>query len=165
VNASATSQSGLNQPDGLAFDSSGNLWVADSINNRVLEFAKGNGFASDQKASLVLGQSNFGNSGSSDGAAGMYQPEGLAFDSTGDLWVAELLNARAVEFVPPFVTDESASTVLGQPSFGTLIPETTQTGMSLASGVAIDKSGDVWVSDQGSSRVLEYGRVNQNCTA
>lgn len=35
----AASANGLGEPRGAAFDPSGNLWVADSVNNRVLEYS------------------------------------------------------------------------------------------------------------------------------
>ena len=49
----ATTSTGLDTPNGLAFDSSGNLWVADSSNNRVLEYKAP--FTTGEAASLVLG--------------------------------------------------------------------------------------------------------------
>jgi DNA-binding beta-propeller fold protein YncE len=60
---------GLNWPEGLAFDSSGNLYVANAGNNTIMKFdSSGNGslFAS----------------------SGLDNPYGLAFDSSGSLYVA-----------------------------------------------------------------------------
>jgi hypothetical protein len=53
----ATSQSGLYDPGGTSFDSSGNLWVPDWANNRILEFRTP--FANGMVASLVIGQSDW----------------------------------------------------------------------------------------------------------
>jgi NHL repeat-containing protein len=52
--------SSLNQPSGIAFDHSGNLWVGDSGNNRILRYSVS--FFSpppDQQATKVLGKQNF----------------------------------------------------------------------------------------------------------
>src|SRR6202044_709415 len=54
----------------IAFDSSGNLWVADAGNNRVLRFSAqvlGSQAASGPAANLVLGQTDFVSSGYSPG--------------------------------------------------------------------------------------------------
>ena len=55
--AQATSQSGLAVPEQVDFDSSGNMWVLDSANFRVLEFKPP--FTTNMGASLVIGQPNF----------------------------------------------------------------------------------------------------------
>ncbi len=68
---------GLDDPIGLAFDSSGNLYVANNANNTIEKFdSNGNGtvFAS----------------------SGLDNPAGLAFDSGGNLYVANF-NANDIE--------------------------------------------------------------------
>ena len=56
-----TSQTTLSAPTGLTFDTSGNLWVADTGNNRVLKFPPSN-LVTDGAASIVLGQPAFSSS-------------------------------------------------------------------------------------------------------
>ena len=53
----ATSATGEHGPVAVAFDHYGNIWVAESHNNRVIEYAAP--FSSGEAASLVLGQPDF----------------------------------------------------------------------------------------------------------
>jgi len=108
----------------LAFDSTGNLWMVDAGNLRILRFnatvlAGGGGGAS---ADLELGQlsltSNNPNALSSTSATSYYivnqffTPTALAFDPSGNLFVGDF--NRALVFVPPFSSGMSASThILG----------------------------------------------------
>ena len=73
-------QTGLLRPVGLAVDDSGNLWVADSGNGRVLRFPAPFSVAAGtiQTADLVLGQSDFTNKDQSASAQTMNTPYGLA---------------------------------------------------------------------------------------
>lgn len=61
----------LSYPRGLAVDSKGNLWVANSGDNNVLEFSPG--YAMQSAGTITEGVSN---------------PSGVAFDPVGNLWVA-----------------------------------------------------------------------------
>ena len=140
----------------VAFDPSGNLWVAESDNNRVTEFIKGAGFSTGEAASLVLGQSGFNTAVAATTATGMDFPSGLAFDASGNLWVADLYNDRVTEFTTPFSTDQAASLVLGQSSFNTAVAATTATGFSQPSGVAFDSSGNLWVAEENNNRVMGF---------
>jgi sugar lactone lactonase YvrE len=148
----ATSSTGLNAPDGVAFDPGGNLWVVDTNNNRVLEYTAP--FASGEAASVVIGEPDFTSSSSATTAAGLNQPEALAFDSSGNLWVADALNSRVLEYTSPFSTGESATLVIGEKDFVTAIDQVTKAGMSTPSGLAFDHTGNLWVAD--GVRVLEY---------
>ena len=114
--APAATSTGLNTPNGLAFDSSGDLWVSDSSNNRVLEYKAPS--PQHEAASLVIGQSSF-TSGAliAASATSLDSPYGLALDSSGNLWVADLQNGRVLEYTAPFSTHEAASLVIGEPSF------------------------------------------------
>jgi sugar lactone lactonase YvrE len=154
ANASSTSASGLSSQHELAFDNNGDLWVADSYNNRVLEFVPP--FSNGMSASVVMGQPSFTANDCLTTATGLCYPTGLAFDKNGNLWVVDSDNNRVLQYYAPFVNGESASTVLGQPSFTTAVQGAGATGVDVPWSVAIDPAGDVWVSDGGDWRVLEF---------
>jgi sugar lactone lactonase YvrE len=98
---------GFTLPTGLAVDSKGNLYVADSGNNRVLRFPKP--FAQpSQVPDLVVGQPSFQtrtanfNQGTATISARGIRTEGLvtnmAFDGAGNLFVADPGNRRVLAF-------------------------------------------------------------------
>jgi sugar lactone lactonase YvrE len=151
---SNTSQNGLWEPEGIAFGGNGDLWVADTENDRVLEFIPP--FTTGMNATLVLGQSNFTTRAAGTSSTNLTLPSGLAFNATGALFVADRANDRVVAFDPPFTDGKSAALVLGQTSFSQSGAGTTATNLSLPAAVAVDRAGDLWVADQGNNRVLEF---------
>jgi len=144
----------IGNPSAVAFDSKGNLWVVDNSNNRVLEY--GPPFSTGEAASVVIGQTSLVGSGDSSPSGGLYGPTGLAFDSEGNLWVADGGDNRVLEFKSPFSDGQLASLVLGQSTFGGYVATTTSFGMQSPAYLAFDSSGNLWVSDQGNNRVLEF---------
>jgi hypothetical protein len=50
----------------------------------------------------------------------------------------------------------NAALVIGQNSFTTLTPATSQIGLSIPTGIEFDKQGNLWVADHGNNRVLRY---------
>jgi len=159
IHGNATS-SILYMPEGIAFDKSGNLWVADTGFNRVLMFAPP--FTNGAGATLVIGQDNFTSSTSNLSPIGLDQPYGLAFDNDGNMWVADTNNNRIVEYHPPFTTGEAASLVIGSPSFDKGMYPTSASSLAAPYGVAFDKSGDLWAVDYYDDRILEYVPPFQN---
>lgn len=122
----AVSASCVVAPGSVSFDSAGNLWVADSYANRVLEFRPP--FFSGMSASLVLGQPDFTSYNSQPVAAsslsfGFLSAGELAFDTNGDLLVADTVNDRVLVFTPPFRNGMNASAVLGQQNMTTGSPD------------------------------------------
>jgi len=146
--------SNLNEPYGITFDSSGNMWVADSQDNRVLEFSAP--LTSGESASLVIGQANLTSTTNSNANSNMSFPEDIAFDQSGNLWVADTQNSRVLEFRAPFSSGEDASVVIGEPNIASYGGNDTQSTLSLPEAIAFDHDGDLWVSDGGNSRVLEF---------
>jgi sugar lactone lactonase YvrE len=144
----------IGNPTAIAFDSKGDLWVVDNSNNRVLEYKPP--FSIGEAASLVIGQTSLTGTGDSSPSGGLFGPTGLAFDAGGNLWVVDSGNNRVLEFKSPFTNGESASLVIGQPTFGGYIGTTTSGGLNSPSYVAFDPSGNLWVTDQGNNRVLEF---------
>jgi len=154
-NNTVATQTELNLPNALAFDSSGNLWVADQNNNRVLEYKAP--FSTHEAASLVIGQSSFTGSATATTSTGLSGPTGLAFDSSHNLWVVDMGNSRVLEYTAPFSTGEAATLVIGQSSFTSSdFTDTNSTGLSYPTGLAFDSGGNLWVADQSNNRVLEY---------
>lgn len=122
----ATTATGLDNPAGIAFDSAGTLWISDSFNNRVLGYSEP--LTSGMAAGVVLGQADFTSSGAAASQSGFTTPFGIAFDSQGNLAVADTRNNRVAEFKPPLVNSQNAAAVLGQSDFTTAAPATTATG-------------------------------------
>jgi sugar lactone lactonase YvrE len=128
----------LNRPWGLAFDASGNLYVTDSLNNRVRKVVVGGNITTF----------------AGDGTAGpLNTPFGLAFDSRGNLYIADTGNER-VRLVD---TRGLISTVVAV--CGAVAAFSGDGGMaSLAHvngpfGLAVDGSGDLFIADVDNNRV------------
>jgi DNA-binding beta-propeller fold protein YncE len=147
---------------GVATDPQGRLYVADSGNNRVLEFdapLTGAGAADHVfgQPSLITDTANFGGiSGNS-----LNDPIGLATDGQGNLYVADTGNNRLLEFDAPLTTNPTADRVFGQPS---PITGTANTGgisalsLNFPTAAALDAQGNLYLADADNNRVLEYDR-------
>jgi uncharacterized protein (TIGR03437 family) len=149
---------GLLRPVGLAVDDSGNLWVADSGNGRVLRFPAPFSVAagSSQAADLVLGQSNFTQKNQSASSQTMNTPYGLALYPDGHMAVSDPALHRVLVFKKPFTNGEAAFTVVGQSSFATSTISNSLAGLNTPRHVATDTSGRLYVADSGNNRVVVY---------
>jgi len=154
----ATANSRLCRPVGVALDGSNNLYVADTGNNRVLEYDTP--ITSDTTADRVFGQPDFTTSGSNAGglsATSLSFPEGVAIDSTDNLYVADTGNNRVLEYDTPITSDTTADRVFGQPDFFSLESSpVSETSLFSPVGVALDSTDNLYVADKNNSRVLEY---------
>jgi sugar lactone lactonase YvrE len=153
-NGSGVSATSLNNPYGVALDSSGGLYVADYNNNRVLFYPSGNTTASQvygQLGSFSTGTAN--NGGVS--AASLNGPFGVGLDGSGNLYVADYNNNRVL-FYPSGST--TATNVYGQDgSFTTNSAHTNAHALSNPAAMALDSSGNLYVADKISNRVVQYG--------
>jgi sugar lactone lactonase YvrE len=155
----ATSATGMSDPKSVTADTAGRLWVADKDNNRVLRFDAAAGLANGAAASAVLGQPDFITPGGATSSTKMFGPYGVFLDSsTGNLWVSEYFNRRAIRFnsAASLASGAAASLVLGQPDFTTFAFATTQRGGGGLIHVAAGPNGSLLVADYDNSRVLRY---------
>ncbi|MGB7112446.1 MAG: serine/threonine-protein kinase PknD, partial [Mycobacterium sp.] len=108
-------------PSGVALDSAGNVYVtSEAMYGRVLKLAPG----SNDRTVLPFN--------------GLYQPQGLAVDTNGTVYVADF-NNRVVKL------DAGSNNQSVLPFTGLNYPE----------GVAVDDQGSVYVADRGNDRVLK----------
>lgn len=151
----------LNSPVGLALDDSGNLWVSDADNSRVLMYAAAvTRVDPSPAAAKVLGQANFTtrNTPAPPTNASMNGPGGLEVDGSGDLWVADTGNRRVLRFDNAVALANGAAVggVLGQATFVTNTAGTGAAAFSEPVSVTIDGSGTLWVADRGNNRVAGF---------
>jgi DNA-binding beta-propeller fold protein YncE len=145
-------------PMGVSVDPQGRLWVADTLNNRILRFDNAALKANGADADGVLGQPDFNSAGAATTQSGMTQPSLAVADAGGRLWVADTFNNRILCFdnASAKANGADADSVLGQTDFNTNVTATTQNGMNLPFGAFLDSSGRLWVADFGNSRVLRF---------
>jgi sugar lactone lactonase YvrE len=168
LNGASATATGLGEPRGLALDGSGNLWVADASNSRVLSYLAT--ITAGETATVALGQTSTGASltcnegGAQPNAGTLCAPSGLAFDSFGNLWVADTQNNRVLMYPPASLVTGGAATVeLGQPSGATAFTSNafnnggiSPTSLDGPTGLAFDSGGNLWVADSLNNRVLMY---------
>ena len=132
--------------NGLAVDSAGtSLYIADSGNYRIRKVLVGAGMTT------VAGTGTFGFSG--DGPAMNAQistVNGIAVDSTGNLYIADSGNYRIRKIVGAAIT-----TVAGTGSFGYSGDGASATSAQISNawGVAVDSAGNLYIADSGNYRI------------
>lgn len=170
-NGANTTQKGIYVPYGLAYDSANTrLFVSDIVNNRVLVFGTSS-LSNNENASYVLGQSSYTaeqpNDGGGDDApsqSGLYNPLGIAYDSTNSrLFVADYYNSRVMEFnvaTGSIANGENATAVLGQSDFYLQACDganNDQLSLCDPPAVAYDSTNNlVYIGDSGNDRVMIY---------
>lgn len=151
---------GLLGPYGVAVDAKGDVFIADSDHNRVVEVPAGGGaqttiasgidfpqaVAVDGAGDVFIagGYSNdvvevpAGGGAQTTVGSGFNYPTGVAVDGAGNLFISDFGNNRVVELP----NGGAAQTTIG-------------TGLDFPGGVAVDGAGDVFIADIYNNRVLE----------
>ena len=136
----------LNQPGGIAVDASGDLFIADTTNNRIQEVLAGGSIIT------VTG------SGGLPFSPPLYQPGGVAVDAAGDLFIADTGNSLIREVSASGVI----TTVAGGGSegfYGDAGPATAAALWSPA-GIFVDGSGNLFIADSVNNRIREVSASN-----
>ncbi|APV50554.1 hypothetical protein BWI17_13165 [Betaproteobacteria bacterium GR16-43] len=144
----STVANGFNSPIGIVADGSGNLYVADTLNQRVVKVSPSG------VITLVAGNGTpaFGGDGGPATAASLNQPEGVAVDGAGNVYIADSSNRRVrrVDAADGTISTVAGTGVPGNEGDG---GPATSANMSRPVALAFDAAGDLYIADQSRGRV------------
>ena len=134
----------INNPGGLAVDAAGNLYIADTGNNRIRKLAP-NGIITTVAGGGRFGAGGFSGDGGQATAAQLNQPQGVAVDAAGNLYIADHTNS-AIRMV---TAGGTITTIAGNSHFGYTGDGGPATGATLnfPDDVAVDSKGNVYIAD------------------
>jgi RHS repeat-associated protein len=168
-NGGPATAAGLDNPDNVTSDSKGNVYIADSANNRVQEIPASThtqfGIAMTAgDVYTVAGNAAGGEGTSGDGglatSAFLNLPLGLAVDAAGDLYIVDASNNRVqkvaastgdISTIAGSATGASGDSGDGGAATSALLEE--------PSGAAVDAAGDLYIADEINSRIQEVPAV------
>ena len=144
-NGPATSAQ-LNAPTGVAIDSAGNLYIADSLNQRVRKVSNG-------VITTIAGNGTVGFSGDNGLAtsAELHQPAGVSVDAVGNIYISDSVNARVRK-----IANGVISTVAGT---GACCSGDGDGGLAInaqliaPTGLSVDSAGALYIVDELDNRV------------
>ena len=149
ANDGVTNTASFNHPSGVAMDSSGNIYIADTMNEKIriittagiVSTFAGSGNSSMYYMNIIM--NGFSNTNT------FYNPTGVAVDSTGNVYVADMWDQVIRKISPPGITTifagliSSGCGVAGYANGGAL----TAAEFNYPTGVAVDSTGNVYVAD------------------
>ena len=139
---------------GVALDGSGNLYIADSGNNRIRKVdTSGN-------ISTTAGTGANGDGGAATSAT-LSSPEGVALDGSGNLYIADEGNHR-VRRVDVATGNISTVAGTGTSGFGGDGGAATAATLYFPRGVALDGSGNLYIADSGNRRIRKVDAATGN---
>src|SRR5262249_24729156 len=132
-------------PQGIAADSAGDVYVADTWNHTVRKITSGG------VVSTLAGLAgNFGSADGTNSAARFNAPSGIALDSAGNLYVSDFFNHTIRKITPAGLV----TTLAGLAGvWGSADGTNNDARFFEPAGIAVDKNGNVHVADSGNGTI------------
>jgi uncharacterized protein (TIGR03437 family) len=139
----------LQYPEGIAVDSAGNLYIADRSNSRVRKVD------TSGIISTYAGNGNvvYSGDGVQANTTAVHEPQGLAVDSTGNLYISETGDSRVRKVNASGIISTIAGQTKKTSGFAGDGGPATAALLSGGLGLAVDASGNLYIADNGNSRI------------
>ena len=143
----------LDLPYGVAVDSAGNLYIADTQNNRIRELTASTGIISTVAGNGTAGYSGDGGSATS---AGLDLLEGVAVDSAFNIYISDSTNNRIPhgDSVDGHYFMVAGNGIQGFSGDG---GAATSAKLSHPVGVGIDSADNIYIADYNNQRIRKVG--------
>lgn len=158
LNDGETGKALFNGPSGLAVDTAGNLFIADRYNHVIRKIS------TDGEVTIFAGNGILGLADGKGDAAQFNQPQDIAIDHEGNLFVADTLNhsIRKISTDGQVITLNALSERIVEVVEGSLEMtgnfldgKLSEAKFNEPSGIAIDSHGNLYISDSG-NQVIRY---------
>ncbi len=147
----AATAASLNGPSGLAVGPDGALYIADTLNARVRRVGL-DGIITTVAGTGVAG---FGGDGGVATAAQLNNPTGVSVSRSGDLYIADALNARLRRVGPDgFISTVAGTGTRGGNGDGGAAPRAQ---LSQPEGVTVGPDGTIYIADSGNGTIRRIG--------
>jgi len=143
----------FNMPIGIIIDSTGNLFIADYVNQRIRKVDSA-GIITTVAGTGVAGFSGDGGPATS---AQLYSPTGLAIDGIGNLFICEQENHRVRKVDSAGVITTVVGT--GDAGFSGDGGSATSAQVNYPVSVVFDRIGNLYIADQGGQRIRKVDNV------
>ena len=158
TNTTSTVVTGLKAPNGMAMDSSGNIYIADTTNKALKKWVP----STNTMTTLV--------------STGLSAPAGLSIDSAGNVYIADP-SAAAIFKVTGTTSTKIISTGLTSPKAvaadnlgnlyiadastlkmwnGSALTTLVSSGLNAPQGLAFDAAGTLYIADTGNNAIKKY---------
>ena len=142
-------------PTGVAVDSAGNLYIADTGNRRIRKLTPVGGSTPPNPTGTIdtvagTGRSGFSGDGGPATDAQLYIPYDVAVDGAGNLYIADTYNHRIRKVDSSGVITTFAGT--GESGFSYGGPAAAAR-LAFPTGVAVDSAGNLYIADSGNHRI------------
>lgn len=136
----------LNRPGGLAFDSTGNLYIADTDNNIIREIA----LSGVVTTVAGTGEQGYGGDGGPATSAILDSPVAVAVDANSNLYIADTHNNRIREVSNGVITTIAGTGTAGITGDG---GAATSAQLNYPTAIAVDTKGNLYIADTNNFRI------------
>lgn len=155
----------LDQPLGITVDAGGNLYIADTSNQRIRRVDAGTGIittvaGNGDPSGNGDGKGTFSGDGGPATSAGLSLPYAVAFDGTGNMYIPDSANNRVrMVNTAGVISTFAGSAVAGYAGDG---GPANAAELNTPSGVALDPAGNVYIADTQNTAIRKVNASSGN---